>query len=352
MNATILLVAAIQGLLLSFALIMKKSASRNANIYFSIILILFSLELIFAWGGETGYNNHKGAFPIWLLLSYLVLPPSIWLFFKHNTVIQFKFKPTHLLLYVPAALEITIRLLQKYTTASTILATITKSTYWFLYCEWLPLLATIVVLIMLARNIGSITRQFKGNANPSVRQHMLKMYSIFLFFCTLTLLWIVVTVFNNRLFIIIEAIFTGLFFLLGYIAFFKPDLFDMPKLFHSKKKHTGEFASYDDEAIFLQLTMLFEQDKIYTQPKLTVKEVADELALPAKYVSYLINTYACSGFNDFVNAYRVKEVLQMIKVEKSKTLLGIAMDAGFNSKSTFNQVFKQVTGKSPSEYLA
>jgi AraC-like DNA-binding protein len=49
----------------------------------------------------------------------------------------------------------------------------------------------------------------------------------------------------------------------------------------------------------------------------------------------------------------VKEVIERMAnpSEKHKSLLGIALDAGFNSKSSFNQVFKQHTGKTPSEYL-
>lgn len=354
MNATVLLTAAIQGLMLSAALIIKKSNNRGSNIYFSIILLLFSLELLFSWGGVTGYNNQKGAFPFWLFLSYLIFPPAIWFFFKHNTAIHFRFSRVHLLFFIPAVLEITVRLVQKYLTTTPVLSVVTllcKSKIWFFYCELLPLLSTIVVMVVQAGKISAIGKQFKGYSNPSIRQHIFKMYFTFSFFSILVLLWAAVTLYNSHLFVIIEMVFTGMFFLLGYAAFLKPDLFEMPKLFHTRKKDSNEFPRYNDEVEFLRLTALFETGEIYTRPKLTLKELAEELKLPIKYVSYLINTYACSGFNDFVNAYRVKEVLRRIKHEKHKTLLGIAMDAGFNSKSAFNQVFKQFTGKSPSEYL-
>ncbi|MFT3823367.1 MAG: helix-turn-helix domain-containing protein [Chitinophagaceae bacterium] len=355
MNATVLMVAAVQGLMLSVALITKRSNNRASNIYFSLILTLFSLELLFSWGGVTGYNNRDNAFPSWLLLSYLVLPPAIWFFFKHNTVIDFRFSPVHLLFFIPAILEITVGVLRRYATAPSVLSSavikLATSKAWFFYCEVLPLFATIIVLIIQAGRINAITKQFKAYSNPSVRRHIFKMHLVFSFFSILVLLWAVVTLFNNQLFIIVEAVFVAMFFVLGYVALFKPDLFEMPKLFLTKKKEPGEFPRYNDETEFLRLTSLFEHGKIYTRPKLTLKELSEELKLPGRYVSYLINTYACSGFNDFVNAYRVKEVLRRINNEKHKTLLGIAMDAGFNSKSTFNQVFKQVTGKSPSEYL-
>ena len=60
-----------------------------------------------------------------------------------------------------------------------------------------------------------------------------------------------------------------------------------------------------------------------------------------------------SNFNDFINYYRVLAVQEKLKggEHKRQTLLGIAYDAGFNSKATFNRAFKKVTGLSPKEWL-
>ena len=59
------------------------------------------------------------------------------------------------------------------------------------------------------------------------------------------------------------------------------------------------------------------------------------------------------SFNDYINNLRVEEVIRHFHLLKQKqySLLGIAFDAGFNSKSTFNRAFKRVTGLSPSQYL-
>ena len=59
------------------------------------------------------------------------------------------------------------------------------------------------------------------------------------------------------------------------------------------------------------------------------------------------------NFNDFVNAYRVEAFKAMLKENKHEqlSLLGIAQECGFNSKATFNRVFKKLTNTSPTEYL-
>jgi YesN/AraC family two-component response regulator len=73
----------------------------------------------------------------------------------------------------------------------------------------------------------------------------------------------------------------------------------------------------------------------------------------ASKLSAHINTAHQKNFNDFINSYRVQEVKQMLEAGKHKTLslLGIGLDAGFNSKATFNRVFKKLTGMTPNEYV-
>ncbi len=59
------------------------------------------------------------------------------------------------------------------------------------------------------------------------------------------------------------------------------------------------------------------------------------------------------NFNTFVNEYRINHLITHVNQEdlKNKTILGIAMDYGFNTKSTFNSVFKKITGKTPKVYF-
>jgi len=95
-------------------------------------------------------------------------------------------------------------------------------------------------------------------------------------------------------------------------------------------------------------------NKPYLEPKLSLGHLADELDISANHLSQVINQYEEKNFFDFVNAYRVDEFKQRVAdpANSSYSILAIALDSGFNSKSSFNQVFKKLTGKTPSLYVS
>jgi AraC-like DNA-binding protein len=93
-------------------------------------------------------------------------------------------------------------------------------------------------------------------------------------------------------------------------------------------------------------------DRLYLNPTLTLTQLAQHVKLNPKVVSQVINTGMQQSFNDFVNAHRVSEVKQRLRSDDLSrfTLLGIALESGFNSKTTFNRIFKEHTGLSPSAF--
>ncbi|GAA0871859.1 hypothetical protein GCM10009117_10050 [Gangjinia marincola] len=103
-----------------------------------------------------------------------------------------------------------------------------------------------------------------------------------------------------------------------------------------------------------KLTQLFEEYHLYTNSHLTLTDVATILNTNRNLISSLINQGFDMNFNDFINYKRVQAVEQKIKngEHNEKTLLGIALEAGFNSKSTFNRAFKKHTALTPREYIA
>lgn len=95
-----------------------------------------------------------------------------------------------------------------------------------------------------------------------------------------------------------------------------------------------------------------QQEKPYLESELTLSDLARQLHITSSLLSQIINVGFNKNFNDFVNAYRIEAF--KIRLQKSDyqhlTLLGIALECGFNSKATFNRAFKKHTGQSPSEY--
>lgn len=101
-----------------------------------------------------------------------------------------------------------------------------------------------------------------------------------------------------------------------------------------------------------RLDELMQQEKLFTDAELTLNKLAGRLQLSPHQLSQVINQHYRKNFFEFVNTYRVEEVIGMLKsgAVQHSTLLGLALDAGFNSKASFNRYFKKHTGKTPSEY--
>lgn len=101
-----------------------------------------------------------------------------------------------------------------------------------------------------------------------------------------------------------------------------------------------------------KLLQYMENNKPYLQPELNIGDLANHLKIHAHQLSKLINSNLNKSFFEFVNEYRVEEFKKLVANPKNKhiSLLGLAMDAGFNSKSSFNRTFKTITGLTPSEF--
>jgi len=93
-------------------------------------------------------------------------------------------------------------------------------------------------------------------------------------------------------------------------------------------------------------------NRLYEDPELTLAALAVKLSIPPHDLSRIINTGLEKNFNDFINEFRVREIARKMQdpAYDPITLLGLAYESGFNSKTTFNRVFKEMTGKTPVDY--
>jgi len=109
-----------------------------------------------------------------------------------------------------------------------------------------------------------------------------------------------------------------------------------------------------DTAVLLysELLSYMETNKPYLEPDLTIYKVAASLKVPRHHLSQVINEKAQKSFFDFINSYRIEEVKKQLASPEmaNRSILGIALDCGFNSKATFNVTFKKFTGMTPSAY--
>ena len=102
-----------------------------------------------------------------------------------------------------------------------------------------------------------------------------------------------------------------------------------------------------------KLLSYVESEKPYMQNRLSIQELAQSVDIPPYHLSQVINEHLGQTFYDFINRYRVEEFKKRIDTGKYEnyTLISIALDCGFNSKSSFNRIFKKFEGCTPSEYM-
>jgi len=155
-------------------------------------------------------------------------------------------------------------------------------------------------------------------------------------------------------------------FFLGYYGIKQQAIYKIPKNETSEKeigkgtdqvkpqKRYSHSSLKNDEAEKYknELVNFFESDKPYLNGKLGLQEVADHLDISGNHLSQVINEQIGKTFFDFVNDYRIQEVkARLANLDNQNfTLLAIAYDSGFNSKSSFNNIFKKNTGITPSQY--
>lgn len=105
--------------------------------------------------------------------------------------------------------------------------------------------------------------------------------------------------------------------------------------------------------IYELLNTRMYKEQFYVNSELTLAELAQSLDVLPNNLSQVINTFEQKKFYDYINSKRVELFLKLIAIPENKkyTILSLAYDCGFNSKSSFNKYFKKVTNQTPSEYL-
>jgi AraC-like DNA-binding protein len=117
-----------------------------------------------------------------------------------------------------------------------------------------------------------------------------------------------------------------------------------------KKYRKSLLEGLSKEKIIQRLRELMEEDKIYRQFELKLDEVAAMLLITPHQLSEFINDYMGMNFSSYVNNYRVEEARELLVANPDQSALSIGLEVGFGSKPSFNTIFKQKTGMTPSEY--
>lgn len=160
-----------------------------------------------------------------------------------------------------------------------------------------------------------------------------------------------------------SVLFAVLVYAIGYIGLVKSEIFMEPEVGRSldtifdrkdqgKKYQKSGLSADKAKRIVDSLIQLMNKEKPYTDSNLTLTRLAESIGISPHNLSEAINTQLQQTFFDFVNQYRVEQVKKDLSDPRKQhfTFLALALEAGFNSKSSFNAIFKKHSGMTPSEY--
>ena len=232
----------------------------------------------------------------------------------------------------------------------------------------------IVLSLQLLRRIKKASRENSATDKNNLNwyKHLLTGFAIIVVFdtlCTIYELFFPMIPWNIGTLVAFSLI--AMYIYLGYKGMFQaqilipdfllqkmaitPAIPEEPEQQPVQKATTRALDSHSAEEIEALKQKLFHtltEKKVYLDDSLTLADLADELGITTKKLSELINQHLDTNFYNLINEYRVNEVIARLSGPDAQkfTLLGIAFDCGFQSKASFNRIFKQKTGQSPSAY--
>jgi putative ABC transport system permease protein len=347
------------GLTLVLLLWFTRRADRPANRFLAIALTIAALWITRILTADIGLSAHFSLWN-WLPLQFsLALGPAIFFYVRKITLPDYKLRRRDFWHFSPLVLEQSI---YSWAIAESLKRNMPAydTPVFQRFNHALQLLAFISVIIYLYHCrllIKAFYQQLKFTEGDRYRQGLKWLHKSLLSLALLALLWILFTAIDYFYYdyqlgvqayyplnLLLILIIIGM----AAMAFLRPDT----PVSGGALRFVKPLMSAELRQKAIRLKKAVKETRCYQDPELSLNSLAVNLDLSAHELSRILNTVLKKSFNDFINEYRVADVIQKMQDPANNhiTLLGIAFESGFNSKTTFNRTFKQITGKSPVEY--
>lgn len=177
------------------------------------------------------------------------------------------------------------------------------------------------------------------------------------------IVWYIIVRPGNALFYdnLVGIFYFGFVFAIGFFGFKQGKIFSPATIYlkdediknnQNSKNISVESSKEENMRLATKLSNYASEHKPWLNPKLSLYDLANELSITSHQLSSLLNDYLKTNFYDYINHYRIEEVKKRLKNKSGQfTILAIALECGFNSKASFNRIFKQKIGYTPSEFM-
>lgn len=366
----LILVGAAQGIFLSLFLL-GRPENRQANRWLAALLAAISLHLAEYAADITGISFR---YPALIAITYPLLfcfGPFYYLYCRGllNSHTSTGLKT---LLYFVLPVAVLVMMLPFYTmpaqdkvdvvlgTVNTGVIKIPTEQLVIMGVHIAQTMAYIFASFRLVRRREGELKQFLSDTVVMRKIAWLKAFNLylsayFLLYFVVVVLWSLQHAYSMEADYVLLLIGAGSIYVIGYMALSHPGILkDMPhlqpaagvdKVEEQPETNTEKHAGLKDA-----LVQYMETARPYLQSDLKISDLASALAVSSHQLSQLINQEFEVNFYDFVNRYRVEEAKKLLLTNQSYKILVIGYEVGFNSKATFNRVFKKLTNYTPSEY--
>jgi AraC-like DNA-binding protein len=371
-----LLFGALQSLFLAAAFGLAASDNRSANRLLSLLLLCSAallLEYTLIDAGVYRQVPHLLGVSVPLLFT---IGPLYW--FYTGTLLKAGSRPQAALHYLPAVLSLALLspffLQQGAVKAAWMTSVLAKGFVEFPMLQLLLLsVASFSLLVYFYRAYAvlesyetTLVDEFASTAILTVNwlKRLSSAFSLFMVLFYLAwgeLLFVPASGLRYRLLAVVMLALAAFVLGLGLYACLRPEMFvrythtglpalGTPRVRYEKTALSGEQVRQYRS----QLLAHMEQAQPFLQGELRLSALAVELGLPAHHLSQVINQEFGKNFFEFINTYRVEAAKALLRAPAAQagTVLDIALRAGFNSKASFNRIFKQYTGLTPTAYQA
>jgi len=270
------------------------------------------------------------------------------------------------LFFLPLIIEIILRLFKfSFYQSGELLSesVLSQVNFWINSIELLAAIFSLIVIFLSIRSLKEYEQKLRANYSEVETRSLSWLRNILIGGLILSFLWtlIIISDYGVMPFSLALAKFcllglSLLIYYVGYSMIIRQELLEAPIFAISNPTNppvaeTSELSTKAEE-YYKQLKHLMSSDKLYQDDSLNMTTLSEKTGISNSYLSQIINQKEGKNFFDFINGYRIKEVQEKIIDSKFEhyTILALAQEAGFKSKSTFNSFFKKTTGKTPSEY--
>lgn len=366
------LITAFSAFFFSGLLFQKKTRAIHDNILISWLVYLGSFIGTYAFYSHELFTNFK-LLSISLLSLFMLHGPFLYIYIQTLISGRQQLSWTHLLHVLPFILFNLYVLISSFNPEVSgklnieLLSLAYDPPFLFLFFLILIALSGTVYLLLTIRLFRKLDIKIFNNYSSSTDIDLNWLRKLVLVFGIVWTILIGVTIIHH-VFHMFSMVFCtdGLFLslsvfviLIGYFGLKQKLIFSSEDVMVTREdaktltKYAGSrLTEAEAQQYTKKLTEYMNSSKPYLNPNLSLSQLAEEIGITSHYLSQVINERFKLNFFDFVNGYRVEAFKENIKEPRysNYSFLGIAFECGFNSKSAFNRIFKQVTGLTPSQY--